>query len=159
MPDPTQPLKPGFNRDRQLVVAPPARAQGVGAGRPAGFTLVELMTVVAIIAILAAIALPGYQQYIVRANRTAAQSLMLDLANREHQYFAANRTYATSAQLGFAMPADVSPYYTAAIALVAGPPPGFAIAFTPVAGSAMASDGALMLDGAGKKTPADKWLK
>ena len=117
------------------------------------------MTVVAIIAILAVIALPSYQQYIVRANRTAAQSLMLDLANREHQYFAANRTYATSARLGFAMPADLALYYTAAIALVAGPPPGFTITFTPVAGSTMASDGALMLDGAGKKMPMEKWLK
>jgi type IV pilus assembly protein PilE len=117
------------------------------------------MTVVALIAILAVIALPSYQQYIVRANRTAAQSLMLDLANREHQYFAASRIYATSVQLGFAMPADLAPYYSATIALVAGPPPGFTITFTPVAGSNMASDGVLMLDGAGRKVPADKWLK
>jgi type IV pilus assembly protein PilE len=159
MPDPTRPLNPGFDCTRQFVAARLASPRRVGAGHTAGFTLVELVTVVAIIAVLAAIALPGYQQYIARANRTAAQSLMLDLANREHQYFAANRTYATSAQLGFAMPADVTLYYTAAIALVAGPPPGFAITFTPVAGSAMATDGTLMLDGAGKKTPADKWLK
>jgi type IV pilus assembly protein PilE len=159
MPDPTLPLKSDFDRAWQFVAARLASPRRAGAGYTAGFALVELMTVVAIIAVLAAIAFPSYQQYIARANRTAAQSLMLDLANREHQYFAANRTYATSAQLGFAMPADVSPYYTAAIALVAGSPPGFTIAFTPVAGSVMASDGALMLDGAGKKTPADKWLK
>jgi type IV pilus assembly protein PilE len=159
MPDQTQPQKQGIDLALQRSAGRPARAWRIGLGLPGGFTLVELMTVVAVIALLAVIALPGYQQYVLRASRTAAQSLMLDLANREHQYFAANRTYATSTQLGFAMPADLVPYYTAAIALVAGPPPGFTITLTPVAGSTIASDGALMLDGTGKKVPADKWLK
>lgn len=159
MPASIPPLQPGSDRARPLVAAPPARARPVVVGRRGGYTLVELTIVVAVIAILAAIAFPSYQQYIIRANRSAAQALMLDLANREHRYFGANRTYATSAQLGFTMPGDLSPYYTAAIALVAGPPPGFMIAFTPVVGSAMASDGALTLDSAGSKAPARKWLK
>ena len=47
-----------------------------------GFTLIELMIVVAIIAILAAIAYPSYQQYKIKVNRAEAQSEMMFIAER-----------------------------------------------------------------------------
>ncbi|MHB9799446.1 type IV pilin protein [Pseudomonas sp. MT3] len=61
--------------------------------REAGVTLIELMIVVAIAAILAAVTYPGYRQYILRANRTEGQALLLDAAARQERYFAQNSRY------------------------------------------------------------------
>jgi type IV pilus assembly protein PilE len=129
------------------------------AAAPQGFTLIEVMITVVIVAILATVAFPSYSNYIVRANRSAAQALMLDLANQEHQYFAANRAYATLTDLSFSMPADLSAKYTATMTPVTGPPPGFTITFTPVVGSIQAGDVTLTLDSTGNKTPAGKWSR
>ncbi|MBA1271852.1 type IV pilin protein [Stutzerimonas azotifigens] len=66
-----------------------------------GFTLIELMVVVAIIGILAAIAIPSYQDYVLRGNRTEGMALLSDAAARQERYYAQNNTYAdTLAKLG-----------------------------------------------------------
>ena len=59
----------------------------------AGFTLIEVMVVVAIVAILAAIALPNYGDYIKRSKILEAVSALSDLRVRYEQYFLDNRTY------------------------------------------------------------------
>lgn len=61
--------------------------------RETGVTLIELMIVVAIAAILATITYPNYRQYILRANRSEGQALLLDAAAREERYFAQNGSY------------------------------------------------------------------
>ncbi|WP_168406102.1 type IV pilin protein [Acinetobacter indicus] len=67
-----------------------------------GFTLIELMIVVAVIAILAAIALPSYNSYKVRANRVEVQTELMQLAQRLQSYKAMNHSYrnATLASIG-----------------------------------------------------------
>ncbi len=69
-------------------------SRAVSGQRAAGFTLIELMIVVAIIAILAAIALPAYTSYITRTKRTAAEGCLSEHANYMERYYTTNLNYA-----------------------------------------------------------------
>jgi len=69
------------------------------------------MITVAVVAILAAIAIPSYRQYIIRGNRSVRESVMMDIANREQAVSVANRSYAEQATLtanGYALPSDTA---------------------------------------------------
>lgn len=131
--------------------------------RQRGFTLVELIIAVAVIGILTAIAYPSYQEYIKRSHRSSAQSLMLDLANREQQYLLDNRSFlgggasAVTTLLPSGVPPEVSNFYTVTITATAGPPPTFEVKATPKAGTVMAGEAAFTLDQDGTKLPAGKW--
>lgn len=61
-----------------------------------GFTLIEVMIVVAIVGILAAIAYPNYQEFVKRGNRTEGQAFLSEAAARQERYFAQNNEYITS---------------------------------------------------------------
>jgi type IV pilus assembly protein PilE len=82
-----------------------------------GFTLIELMIVVVVIAILSAIALPAYQDSVRKSRRTAAKTAVLDLASREEKFYTTNNAYsATAADLGYgalplAVPDAATNYY------------------------------------------------
>lgn len=58
-----------------------------------GFTLIEVMITVAIVGILAAIAVPSYNEYVQRARITEATSSLSDMRNKMEQYFQDNRTW------------------------------------------------------------------
>ncbi len=67
-----------------------------------GITLMELMIVVAIIAMISAFAYPSYQDYIVNTKRTAATTTLLQIADRQQQFFMDNKSYANDlTTLGF----------------------------------------------------------
>jgi len=64
-----------------------------------GFTLIELMIVVALISILAVIAIPSYDAYVLRSNRVAAKTFLNKVALDEQRYYVNNRTYAKLSDL------------------------------------------------------------
>ena len=61
-----------------------------------GFTLIEILITVAIVGILAAIAIPAYQDSVTKGRRAEAMALALDLASRQERFFLQNNTYTTS---------------------------------------------------------------
>jgi len=119
-----------------------------------GFTLIELMMVVAIISILLAIAVPAYNEYVNRAHRAAAQQFLMDVAQRQEQYLLDNRQYATllgvgAGGLGMSTPTDVAtdyadPDFTGVNN--AATPPAFLLFMAPKAGARMAGDGNLVIN-------------
>lgn len=79
--------------------------------RATGFTLVELMITVAVVAILATIAVASYTSQIQKSRRTDARSAILDLAGREEKLFSTLNAYsATPSQLGYTVTPDMFPF-------------------------------------------------
>ena len=123
-----------------------------------GFTLVELMVVVAIIAILAAIAIPAYGRYAFRARRPDGQELLLRIANAQERFYATNNHYGSLSELGFVAPVDSEKgYYLAALDpdIVAGSTSAQAYKAKVTPQNAQAPDvcGPLTINDAGVKTP------
>ena len=133
-----------------------------GQAQQYGFTLLEVIIAVAIVAILAAIAVASYQNYVIRANRSAAQQFMSSVSNREEQVLLDLRQYvavtananfpsAPTAGLNVAVPTEVSQYYNVSVTRTDGPPPTYLIKGVPISTTMQKSDHTLYLNSAGQK--------
>jgi type IV pilus assembly protein PilE len=134
-----------------------------------GFTLIEILIVLVVIGILAAIAIPSYQNQLRKSSRAAAIAVLSDVANKEIFYLQSQRTYwdcakpcaasSLATNLGVGVPDDVTNFYDLGITKDdTTTPPSFVATATPKSGR-QAPDGWIALDSAGKKTSefSGKW--
>ncbi len=142
--------------------------------RSYGFTLVELMVAVVILAIIVGIAYPSYRNYTIQTRRTDAQSILTQLANNQEKFFSNCNSYTTTMNagdianctgLGYANNLSPDGHYQVAIngTTIAGAgtiATAFTATATPVAGGLQAGNGALRIDSTGVKQwnkPGDGW--
>ena len=139
---------------------------GKTALRVGGFTLIELMITIAVLAVLTTLAVSTYQSSIRKGNRRAAQAVMMDVNTVQQQFFLANRRYATSfAELGYSLPTEVDVNYTFSVTsgqilqtdctAVATTIPGFVVTATAKSGRPV--DGDLQVSSENVRCPTEKW--
>jgi type IV pilus assembly protein PilE len=139
------------------------------ATRSRGFTLIELMIVVAVMAVLSAIAYPSYTSYIVRASREAAKSELLQLQNLQEKIYLNSSAYSTNATsvtaayngrsdggLGVTSGRTSDNKYDISIAPTTGPAQNYTLTATVVTGSSQTGDGNLTIASDGTRTWGSK---
>lgn len=84
-----------------------------------GFTLIELMIVVAIVAILAAISYPNYTNYVLRTRRADGKEFLMRIAAAQERYYTNLNRYASMGDLGLSTTSEKG-YYTVEVALANG---------------------------------------
>lgn len=112
-----------------------------------GFSLIEVMVVIIIIAIMASIGIPSYRQYMMRAQRADATGTLMRMASAQEKFYLQNNRYAGAAEMGPAPPAGLGipttehGYYTLAVApAAAGLAAGYTATATVPGGSPQQSD-------------------
>ena len=122
-----------------------------------GFSLIELMIALGIVAILVALAIPSYTQYVRKANRGEAQKLLLNWANNQEIWRAAHTTYADGTT---ALGVPTHEKYTFSVSGVTGA--AYVLTATTKGNQVGDKDrgsscNVLTLDQSNAKTPTDCW--
>lgn len=122
-----------------------------------GFSLIELLIAMAVVGILASIAYPSYQNYVLRSNRTEAQNTLLDILARQQNHFSRNMAYTTDlTQLGYTVPVTTdNGLYSVAAARCNAPYDGNltgCVRLTATAQGRQIPDGDLTINSAGART-------
>ena len=117
--------------------------------KESGFTLIELMIVVTIVGLLSMVAYPSYQDYIRRAERTAAMGFVAEIAQRQEIIFNNQRKYFDWPNLGMTMPPRLANNYATPTVTPIDPALGvlgsYTITLTPKTSGIMKNDGSLVL--------------
>ena len=125
-----------------------------------GYTLVEVLIVVAIVGIIAAIAVPAYNAQMQRGKRVAAQGEMLKISEWQQQFLLANRSFGSKTSLeasGFKLDSQVATNYDYSIDLGTGAVPTYLVTFRPK--GSMTDTSTLTLNQSGVGTPVDEWKR
>lgn len=123
-----------------------------------GVTLLELMIVLVIVAILAGIGLPAYQQYARESKRTDAHTALLRVAALQEKFFGNNNQYAASTTtLGYAAHPALSNERLWEVSITASGVATYTLSAAPVDPHVDADCNAITMDSAGVKAPAGCW--
>jgi type IV pilus assembly protein PilE len=126
--------------------------------RDKGFTLIEVMITVAIVAILAAIAYPSYQSHVVKTRRKAAEACLVELAQWMERYYTTKMTYLDASLPSTQCRTELQDHYDFAFS---GTPDATSYTIQVTAkGHQLAKDAScssLELTHRGEKTPAECW--
>lgn len=123
-----------------------------------GFTIIELMVTMAIIAILVAVALPAYNGATRKAARSEAKAVLMNMVAKQQQMLLDTRSYAdTLAKLKITVPPSVSSRYDFTVTLGTAVVPGFTATATPKGDQTQDTCPALTINEQGVKLPANCW--
>jgi len=123
------------------------------ARRMRGVTLMELMIVVVIVGILAAVAYPNYREFAARAKRTEAKALLLEIASKQERFYLNANRFGTLTELNYPTDTLITDSGSYSVTVTANDASNFTVVATHILGGSEATRcTTFTIDGRGAKT-------